>query len=180
MYPIAKEEGSNHCRVFAPSKYGFEKSTAPATIEQLYITGNIVGNVWNAEEPIEMTAKGEQVFETTATFEAADLAYFALATEKGSWDAFNGSRFGATPNNATVTADAPVALTSGGDGACITIAPGTYNIKADMAAMQLSVEVINAIDSTHPQRTTAKRLTNGQIIIIRDGIQYNLLGTQLK
>ena len=152
---------------------------APKPIEKLYVTGNIEGNNWNAESPIEMTAKGNQVFEAELTFVAAsadnNLAYFAFSAEKGSWDAFNGARYGAA-NQATVAAGAPVALTNDGSDLTVTILPGTYTVTADMENLQVSVAEITAVDNVVINANVTKRVENGQLIIIRNGVRYNAQG----
>lgn len=152
---------------------------APKPIEKLYVTGNIEGNSWNAESPIEMTAKGDQVFEADLTFVAAsadnNLAYFAFSAEKGSWDAFNGARYGAA-NQATVAAGAPVALTNDGNDLTVTILPGTYRVTADMENLQVSVAEITAVDNVVLNANVTKRVENGQLIIIRNGVRYNAQG----
>ena len=161
--------------------YGVYEMTGvegPKVIEKLYVTGNIEGNSWNAEAPIEMTAKGNQVFESDLTFEAAsadnNMSYFAFSEGKGSWDAFNAARYGAE-NQATVAAGAPVALIEG-DNVTVTILPGKYKVTADMAKKEVSVEVISAVDNVRMDANATKRIENGNLYIIRNGVRYSAQG----
>ncbi len=130
---------------------GTTGGTAPSS---LYILGNLANGAGWGTTPgtgVAMTKSGDKFTASNVTFELASgetTCYFNLATATASsWDALNqaADRYGASVEGAPLTVGQSAAMTAYplnvSASGCLswTIAPGTYDITADFAAMTLTV-----------------------------------------
>lgn len=175
MYPIAKE--NNNSRVMAAARYGFEVPEPIEIFEHLYEIGD--NQSWNPAQGIEMTMTDVNIFEGTFTFTAA-TSYFAFVTLQSSdWDLVNANRFGGATNNQLV-ADGDVAELVKSDG-CLTIAPGVYTFVVDLNEYTVTVsEEESAVDNVNADTKPVKVIRDAQILIQRNGVEYNVLGAEVK
>ena len=120
----------------------------------LYLMGHINGYEWATDKGIEAKGNnGVYTWNNLAIDDAGEgYGYIAFATVLGSdWDAVNsGDRYGAASadeplaagNTAVITLYAANVNASGSQS--WKIAKGTYNLKADLSKMQVSLEAIDA------------------------------------
>lgn len=141
--------------------------------EHLYELGD--NQSWNPAAGVELTAKSENVFEGTFTFNTTyEYGYFTFVTElNSSWDVVNAHRFG------PVTADELVTI---GDvnlfssDKSFKIANGTYVFTVDLNSMKLTIAPGTGLDNISDEHRAVKFLRNGQIFIRKDGHTYNAAG----
>lgn len=108
----------------------------PGKYKEIYLTGNVEGSNWDPANPIVMKMVGTDIFRAEVTFTDA-TSWFALSTAKGSWDAFNGARWGA--GGALLTEGAPLDLVCDGTEQTMTIAAGTYTLTVNMVVNQIVI-----------------------------------------
>lgn len=146
--------------------------------EVLYEIGD--NQAWNPAEAIEMTMLEENVFQGEFTF-TNESNWFAFTTVKTSdWAVVNANRFGSNPSGAEVKGDqAPVAITGIDGDYSFTIAAGTYTITVDLNEMNVSAEQTLGVENTKANGAAVKVLRGAQVIIVRDGAEYTILGNAL-
>ncbi len=149
--------------------------------EHLYILGNVANVGWNETAPAEMTYEGNGIFSGVYTFTDA-TSYFAFCTEKGSWDAVNGSRFAGDANN-LLTVGVPAKMLGRGDNMCFTAAAGTYKVVVNVAGAfccTLFEATGTAVENVQVAEKAIKVVENGQVYILKGNVRYNVLGAQVK
>lgn len=146
----------------------------PADPEELklYIIGDIQG--WNPAQGIEMTAVEDSVF--TYNYVRESEGYFSFTTIQGDWDSVNAHRF-------SPAADGTVAVEGDNDlfagTVAFKIAGGDYTFTVNVSTMKLNVvnnaqAILNVLNVK-----TQKAIENGQVVILRDGKKFNLMGIAL-
>lgn len=147
--------------------------------EHLYILGDIENLGWKETAPAEMTYEGNGIFSGVYTFTGA-TSYFAFCTEFGSWEAVNGSRFAGDANN-LLECKVPVEMTGKGDGMCLTVAQGEYEVVVNVPMMTCTVfaKAASALENIETVKAV-KFIENGQVYILKNGVRYNVLGAQVK
>lgn len=146
--------------------------------EALYEIGDNQG--WNPAEAIEMTMLEENVFQGEFTF-TKESNWFAFTTVKtADWEVVNANRFGSNPSGAEVKGDnTPVAITGIDGDYSFTIAAGTYTITVNINELSVSAEQTLGVENTKANGAAVKVLRGAQVIIVRDGAEYTILGNAL-
>ncbi len=157
-----------------------ETGDVPQTVyEHLYEVGDNQG--WNLAQAIEMTAKGDNVFEGTFTF-TAEKSYFAFITVMSEvWDVVNANRFGGATNNVLITDGAIIDLVKQasvqGEGQCLTAAAGTYTITVDLNALTATIHKdATALDHISGTMEAEKFYRDGMLLIRKNGHVYTTSG----
>ena len=181
MYPISKEAGSNHSRVFAPSKYNVTVGEeTPEEIEHLYLVGDFQQpSSWTPNAGMPLTKTATNVFEGDFTVARNNISYFAFVTvQDDDWTVVNSHRFGGAIQNDLVTIGSEAAIAAGEF--CFTIYDGAYHFVVDLNQMKLIVSAATAVEQINTNAAPVKLVRDGQVIIIRNGVEFNLLGAQMK
>lgn len=181
LYPIAKEAGSNHSRVFAASKYNVTVGEeTPEEIEHLYLIGDFQQpSSWTPNAGMPLTKTATNVFEGDFTVARNNISYFAFVTEQSDdWTVVNAHRFGGAIQNELVTIGSEADVAAGE--LCFTINDGAYHFVVDLNQMKFIVSAATAVEQINTNASPVKLVRDGQVIIIRNGVEFNLLGTQVK
>lgn len=179
LFPIAKENSNS--RVMAASRYAFvvEGDDPGEEIEHVYELGD--NQIWEPDKGIELTKNEDGTF--SGTFEFTNTTtYFAFVTMLGTsadWDLINDHRYAGETSNLEVKGGDVLTLVKKND--CFTAAPGTYTFVLDMENMLMSVtKEETAVENINTEAAPTKVLREGQVLIRRNGAEYNVLGTELK
>lgn len=177
VYPLAKGEGENHCLAPAAKQYTITVENAAAEVENLWIIGECATAKWNPSASKQMTKKEPNVFEVEETITDSWFAF--TASNSTNWDEVNAARYGSNPSGAAVTPGEAAAITGVGGDYSFTIPAGTYTFTVDLNAMTVMAELKTALDEVSTESMT-KIAQDGQIYIIKDGVRYTVLGTEVK
>ena len=150
----------------------------PALPEQLWIIGECATANWNPAESKEMTKTADGVFEVEETITGSWFAF--TASNSTSWDEVNAARYGANPSGTTVALGQPETISGvGGDYSFTVPQKGTYKFVVDLNAMTVVVtEEVTALDNLDAN-VTRKIVRDGKVIIVKDGVEYTVLGQRL-
>lgn len=165
--------------------------TAPS---QLYILGNIEGKQWTPDSGVEMTRQGDTFVANNVKFVTASPTetnvYFNLTDALGAdWDALNmaANRYGAASEGVMLTSGSPAPITAYLNNVdasgCLSwaLAPGTYNIVADFAAMTVTVTDVNSGVSVVESLESAPiyyNLQGQRVVNPTQGIYIKVTGTK--
>lgn len=149
--------------------------------EHLYILGNIANVGWEPAASAELTYEGNGIFTGVYTFEG-EPAYFTFTTVQGSWDDVNANRFAGEANN-LLTVGVPTKMLGHGDNMCFTVAAGTYEVVVNVGfAFSCTLFPVGAtgVENIESAVKAVKVLENGQVVILKNGVRYNVLGAVVK
>lgn len=127
------------------------KVDEPQPETQVWILGEVNGNVWNPAVGVEMTSEDGNIFTAQVTTKESGFSYFSFTKKlanpetdaNAAWEEIAPYRFGAVGEdmNFALTEDllgTNIALTTEGYLA-LQVAPGTFNLSIDLEKMELTV-----------------------------------------
>lgn len=139
--------GNGHVYVTGESK-GYAGEHYAGDDGKIYVIGNLSGSHWQTAQPVAMTGTGHVYKAEGVELEApdgAEKAYFTFIAMPGEdWDAVNAhNRFGAESDDADPATASAIKFyhkdINASAGKSWGMAPGKYDITADLAAMKLTV-----------------------------------------
>ena len=149
------------------------KTGDAVVIPTVAMHGNFLGESWADTENFTL-AGDEKTASLTLTLAAGNYEFGMRIGGSGNWTA-NGVAF-TRENNAAVVVAGQGNLTLAADAA------GEYTFTWTYESNTLAITFPNAtaIDNVNVAGKTMKKIENGQMIIIKNGIKYNAIGTVVK
>lgn len=146
---------------------------APYQLTTMWMIGDAVGG-WNFDENgREMTLDADSVWTWTGDLATGEMKFCGIK-----WD-YNKDAFGAAEASAELQAGSlAVQAIDGDDKKFKVAAAGNYTLTLNLKTMTLNVVANTSTANMDAEQTAVplKTLRNGKVLILRDGIAYDLLG----
>lgn len=148
----------------------------------VYVIGDISGNVWTPANGVPMTNEGNGVFSVKNLnivygSDGATSGYFALTTVQSSdWNVVNANRFGPAVKDTEATVG--VNKVDGTGDVSWSIAPGVYDMTFDYNAKTLNITLVGSTTDPTPEGpVTASTI---YLVGAGDGLSWDLPGKAIE
>jgi len=167
---------------FGSYTFTTDKQDTPA-VTDMWIIGECATAAWLPGASKKMTKTADGVFEVEETITGSWFAFVTsienCTATTTDWEVINSHRFGSNPSGENISDGAAHNISGVNGDYSFTISSGTYKFVVDVNAMTVTATPVSAVENVEAVETV-KALEDNQVVIMRNGVKYNVLGTVIK